>query len=102
MQNSRMMIGRMISRAASNNVTVSAKYKDNKLYTNFGQLTTVQLTAVNAQLALASLLQLCRTSKLLVWVGGWVGGWRMGGWVVEDYTDNKAILAQLSWSWGWG
>ena len=34
-------------------------------------------------------------------MGGWVDGW-MGGWVVEDYTDNKAISAQLSWSWGWG
>ena len=23
----------------------------------------------------------------------------LGGWVVHNYTDDKAILAQLDWSW---
>ena len=30
-----------------------------------------------------------------------LGGW-VGGWVVENFADIKAISAQLSWSWGWG
>ena len=34
------------------------------------------------------------TWKLLVWVGGW--------WVLNNYTDNKAISAQLSLGWGLG
>ena len=34
---------------------------------------------------------------LLSWVGGLVGGL-----VVMNYADIKAISAQLSWSWGWG
>ena len=33
-------------------------------------------------------LKLSRASKLLEW-----------GWVVDNYTDDKAITAQLGWSW---
>ena len=46
-------------------------------------------TAYYAQLYILSYLLLKTTI---------MGGW----WVVDNYTDNKAISAQLSWSWGWG
>ena len=51
------------------------------------QLILILATAYYAQLYLLSYLYLCRTSKLLV----------CGGWVVKNFTDNKAISAP---SWG--